>query len=72
MKTYNDGLQRAVDYLLATAADYEQMRDQCYGQVKTCGRYLSARELNAAQNFEEKAKLLRGQAGHLLNLMERR
>jgi hypothetical protein len=69
MKTYQDGLKDAHDFLLRTAADYREMAERAEhdaARFKFPGHISTAK--NEARTLKEKAELLTGQANHILSL----
>jgi hypothetical protein len=63
---FNKGLEAAVAHLNSTAADYEQSVERIRRQ-----QHRTDREQRDCNRDEEKARLLRGQAGHILALKQK-
>jgi hypothetical protein len=64
---FNAGLAAAASYLTGTAQDFEEMRARL---INSRSRP-TENERKEAQACEDKAKLLRGQAGHIAGLKQR-
>jgi phage regulator Rha-like protein len=61
---YNSGLEEAAKYLEGTAADFDQTSNRLLRNNRTATNH----ERKEQQSCEEKAKLLKGQAGHIVGL----
>jgi hypothetical protein len=63
-RAFQAGLEAAADYLKGTAADYQQGIDR----DQNSGRQLTENERRNIRLNKEKVALLKGQAGHVLDL----
>lgn len=62
---HNQSLEKAATFLEATAADYEQMAKQQESDHNGHRSFGSPTPCHQARENREKARLLRGQAGHI-------
>lgn len=71
MKTYADGLRDAARLLVSTAQDYERLQKQKEQEALKASSIFSNDKtvlLRVAGSYEEKARLMRGQAQQILEL----